>query len=1092
MTKKLIYILALFALSLSSYLPATSITPNIQVRSLYFEEEHEDDYTYKVLKDKQGYLWSATDHGLKRYDGYQNRLFTPNEKDPKSLGSMSIVEMLIYNEVLWLGGNKLSRYHPETESFSNYNISDNHAIWALHQSSSEVIWLGGEGFGLRGFDLIKKQVTKQYFDTAKTRFIYGIVPDNKSNKLWLSTNNGLYRFSPETGDIEHHLKPEDLPSQDAVFGDLIINDIGEIWITSNFGLITYNPNTKHKRVYRHKPGDNYSISSDKLTSIYVDKSQQIWLGTDKRGINLYDQKIDAFHQILPSKNTTQHRLPAVAINDIFQDKQQSYWIATAFGIKRLSPHLERFTYLTHVKDQKNSLTINNVLDLHQSKNGVIWIATDGGGLNKFEPISKNISHYVHNANNKNSLSSNSVISIAEDKFGKLWLGTYAGGLNKFDPDTGQFSAFLHDKNTSHLSSIGGNNIFKVVIDENQNILFSIWRTGLQIYNPTKNQFTSYFPGGTGSESGISNYSINDIEPTGDGGYWIGGHNGLELFYPEQERFEKIVINGINDILDIFVDKDIIWLATMQGLVKYNILSHDIKKFMLADGLPSEFLVSIEQDQLGMLWLGSRSGLIKFDPINESFKLFTKHEGLISNSFNRHSYLQTSSGTMYFGGPKGINIFDPKKTKGNLHQPEVVITELRVNKTAVNNTNALILSKHDSFSQTISLKYFENDIIINFAALDFIAPNKNKYRYILNGLENDWNEVGAKAREVRYTNLDPGEYVFEVLGSNNEALWGNQKTSLIIQISPPWWKTWWAIALFFLFSVMAIYAFIYWRTIEQQLRAKLLEKKVTERTHELAEVIEELKSTQDQLIETEKMASLGKLVAGVAHEINTPLGVSLMATSSIESQFTQLFTQLEEKKLSNQSYQLFKSNINTGIELSLSNIRRIRELVSSFKQVAVWQSEEKASKFILVALVETCLLSYSEQFKQQGISVNINCPNDFELTSFKSAMSEIINRLLNNSLTHGFKNLGQGEININICQISKQRFLFTYQDNGQGIDDETLKDIFEPFFTTNRFGGSAGLGLHIVYNLVTQQLQGTIKAEKQTPGIKFILNLPNQT
>jgi len=1089
MTKQFKYMLALCIFSLSSTLPAISITPNIQVRSLYFEEEHETDYTYKVLKDQQGYLWSATDHGLKRYDGYQNTLFIPDEKNPKSLGSMSIVEMLIYNEVLWLGGNQLSRYHPETENFSNYDISDHQAIWALHQGNSDVIWLGGEGFGLRGFDLIKKQVTKQYFDTAKTRFIYGIVPENKSNKLWLSTSNGLYRFTPKTGYIEHHLKPEDLPTEDTVFGDLIVNNMGEVWITSNFGLITYNPQNKNTYIYRHKREDNNSISSDKLTSISIDKDQQIWIGTDKRGINLYDAKVDGFHRIMPSNNTfQQHKLPAVAINDIFQDKQKSYWIATAFGIKRISPHLERFTYLTHIKDQRNSLTINNVLDLHQSRNGDIWIATDGGGLNKFEPSRGKISHYLHDYNN-NSLSSDSIISIAEDKAGNLWLGTYGGGLNKFDPNKERFSSFTYDKSTDNLSTIGGNNIFKVVIDNKQNVLISIWRTGLQIYNPANNQFTSYFPGGKGSESGISNYSINDIEPAADGNYWIGGHNGLELFYPQQERFEKIVLNGVNDILDIFVDKNIVWLATMQGLVKYNSLSHDIKKFMLGDGLPSEFLVSIEQDEVGMFWLGSRSGLIKFDPINESFKLFTKSEGLISNSFNRHSYLQTNNGTMYFGGPKGINIFDPKKTNGNLHQPEVVITDLRVNKKAVNNTKALIFDKHDSFTQLISLKYFENDIIIRFAGLDFIAPNKNKYRYILNGLESDWNEVGAKGREVRYTNLDPGEYVFEVLGSNNEALWGNQKTRLIIQISPPWWQTWWAMSVFFIIGVTIIYAFIYWRTIAQQLRAKLLEKKVTERTHELAEVIDELKSTQDQLIETEKMASLGKLVAGVAHEINTPLGVSLMATSSIESQSAQLFTKLETKTLSSKSYKNFKKDINTGIALSLSNIKRISELVSSFKKVAVWQSEEEVSKFKLVLLVDTCLLAYAEQFEQHGISVSVNCPNDFELTSFKNAIIEIINRLVNNSLTHGFKNLSQGKINIDICQISTDGFSFIYQDNGKGINDEDLSNIFEPFFTTNRFGGSAGLGLHIVYNLVTQQLQGTIKAEKQNQGIKFILNFP---
>lgn len=1094
-----IYLLSVCLFLVSTCLNAVEVDLNTQVHGLYLDNGKETDYTYKVLQDKQGYLWGATDHGLKRYDGYQITQFIPEKDKQDSLGSMSNVEMIIHDDVLWLGGNTLSQYHPETENFTNYDISDFQAIWALYQDNNDVMWVGGEGFGLRGFDLKLKKVTKHYFKNPQERFIYDIAPDNKTSGLWISSSDGLFLFFPETGLIEQHLKPNEFHSKDNIIGELLVDNKGMIWIASREGLFIYNPFTQSKRHYRHNSKDINSLSSDKVTCLYLDSDNQIWVGTDKNGINIYGASIDGFYRLLPSANDSElnKKLPAVAISDIYQDSQKSYWIASAVGIRRLSPHLERFSYLKNSKNDNSSLSFNNVLGLHQARTGEIWIATDGGGLNKLSPSTGKITHYTHDENNTNSLRSDSVISIDEDNGGNLWLGTYGGGLNKFNPENGSFTHFLANVNTSKTASIGGNNIFKVFIDENQRVMLSIWQTGLQIYDPAEKKFISYFPGGLGSESGISNNSINDIEAAGDGSYWIGGYNGLERFYPDKHIFKNIPINGINDVLDILVDdNNLIWLATSQGLIKYNSDSNKVKRYTKNEGLPVEFIVSIEQDERGILWLGSRAGLIKFNPLKGTFSLLSMAEGLSSNEFNRGSHLYSNKGIMYFGGPNGINIFDPRHMTGNLNKPIVIITDLKIHMRTVQITKQGVLTKHISLTDSISLKYFQNDIVLTFSGLDFIAPEKNRYRYKLKGLENEWNEVSAQGREVRYTNLASGKYIFEVKASNNEGVWSENITSLTINISPPWWNTWWANVLFLIIGVLVVYCYIYWRLNEEKIRSTLLERKVGERTQELANAIKTLKLTQKQLVETEKMASLGGLVVGVAHEINTPLGNLLMAVSSTEQQCDDLFCALEEKRLSPKSYQGLKKDLKTGIALSLSSIKRVAKLVNSFKQVAVWRSQENSRIFRIEVLLKDCLSSLSSQLHNQNISVTICCPEKLEITSLPEAINEVMNHLILNSLLHGFSKLKQGEIYIDITVVTNESIELTYQDNGQGIENngqdiegDDLVHLFEPFFTTNRYGGSAGLGLHIVYNIVTQQLQGTITAQKLDQGIKFIINLP---
>ncbi|MGL1958199.1 MAG: ATP-binding protein [Colwellia sp.] len=834
-----------------------------------------------------------------------------------------------------------------------------------------------------------------------------------------------------------------------------------------------------------------------LWCVFQDSDGDIWLCTDKQGVSIYDAEIDGFHHI-PSvmNNIDNDRFPMTAINDIYEDKQGSFWFATSAGLKRISPHLDRFDVIKKNNTQ-NSLHFNNVLSIFQDSKNNIWFATDGGGVDKYNPSTKEFKHYQHDQNNINSLTSDSVIAITEDKENNMWFGTYAGGLNKLNVITEQFSHFQHQPDKPFSDSLAKNDIFKVYIDEKQRVWISVWRMGLQIYDPDTDKFTSYFRGGIGGESGISNFEITDIKPTGDGSYWIAGFKGLERFVPEENKFYKIEIAGLDRVNNIFVDDHaIVWLATSTGLIRYNSKTNESELFTTKHGLSENFVVSIEKDQQGNLWLGTRLGLNQFNPLTHEFRVFTIGEGLVSNIFNRFSHLLANDGTMYFGGPDGINVFDPMNLPINNHIPNIIISDIKLHQQSIAMSSIEGTTSPFRFLQALNLNFNDNDLEFEFSALDFISPQNNHYRYRLRGFDENWHEVDSNGRRVRFINLSPGTYRFEVKGSNSEGTWNNVGTGVDIVIFPPWWQTWWAYTLFVLMTLVLLYLYNYWKGVKSLQAAKLLEQQVNERTQqltlanvELEKAIKNLKTTQNQLVESEKMASLGELVAGVAHEINTPIGICLMAISSIQDTSISLFAKFENNTLSSKDFFNFQTKLTTGLELSLSNIYRASELISSFKQVAVEQSSELLHSFNLKSILKDSINTITPQTKSRHIHIHLNCAEDIFVTSYPGAVSQIIINFIINSITHGFKKESDGQINISVELLNSDKFILCYRDNGQGINDQYLDKIFDPFFTTNRKGGNTGLGMHIVYNLVTQQLKGEIKVNSLNQGVEFTLIVP---
>ena len=269
----------------------------------------------------------------------------------------------------------------------------------------------------------------------------------------------------------------------------------------------------------------------------------------------------------------------------------------------------------------------------------------------------------------------------------------------------------------------------------------------------------------------------------------------------------------------------------------------------------------------------------------------------------------------------------------------------------------------------------------------------------------------------------------------------------------------------------------------------LEQLVVERTKELSNALENLKSAQDHLIESEKMASLGELVAGIAHEINTPIGVGVTASSHLAGETNALAKQYESGDVTQGDFETYIETARESTGLILSNLERASDLILNFKQVAVDQSHEEKRDIALLNYIQSVLKSLSPRLKQGGHTVVVEGDKELNVLSYPGAIAQIITNFVTNSLVHAFEKGQSGLIEV-IVTKNEDLAEIHYRDNGKGMDESVMDNVFQPFYTTKRNNGGTGLGMSIVFNIISQKLNGSIDVEsKPDKGTWFTLSFP---
>jgi len=540
----------------------------------------------------------------------------------------------------------------------------------------------------------------------------------------------------------------------------------------------------------------------------------------------------------------------------FSGRDGIVWITTILGnLYKINPVDKVMLPFTVVPVNPQNQGANT---FYKDDSGTLWIGTTGLIRNNVKTGTQKI--YLHNDHNSNSLINNSVSSIAIDDHGIFWLGTGAG-LDRFDPVKETFTHYLHD--SAKISSLGENNIQDVFIDKDKNLWIATYGGGLDKMNTATGQF-SHFRHIDKDSSSLSNNIVYFVAED-KMNIWAATANGLDKVSKTNGAISHYLTNS--NVKSVCTDAaGIVWAGTTEGLYRYNAAANNFSLFDNINVKIDGILHILEDDQHN-LWISAASAIFKLDKERKEVRIYGTANGVHENTFGGADDYKTKDGEIFIGDQLGYYHFFPRDVDNSGFPPIVSITGFQIGGKDIVPGPGSILTNQIDKTDKITLPHDQNSFAISFSSIHFQTPGQERELYMMENYDNTWHDASATGKAY-FFGLPVGHYILRVRAVNPDGVWADKELSIII--SPPWWATWWAITIFALLLIAITWSFIYYRSRMLIRENKLLEEKVKHRTVQLQKSIEDLKSTQSQLVQSEKMASLGELTAGIAHEIQNPL------------------------------------------------------------------------------------------------------------------------------------------------------------------------------------------------------------------------------
>ncbi|MFO7682916.1 MAG: two-component regulator propeller domain-containing protein [Chloroflexota bacterium] len=781
------------------------LTPELDFDHLFLEVGLSQSVVAVMAQDPQGFLWLGTQDGLNRFDGYQCKVFKNRRDDPDSLSGNLINALLVVGDgVLWVGSNGgLDRYDPQTESFTRYQYNpddptslSSNSVTELAADPSGVLWVGTSA-GLNRFDPATGQAQRYLAnpndpDSLPNQEIGALLlaPDGA---LWIGTSGGLSRLDTENGRFTHYLP--DLANPHSLSGtpvtSLAQDENGTLWIATSAGLNRLDAGADRFRHYRHDPQDPASLSNDLVTAVYHNRRGELWLGTTQGGVNRYDPASDSFVQYRHDP-ASPHSLANDNVVSLLEDAAGIMWFGTfGSGADRFDRMKAKFLRVQPNLDDPSDLNDPFIWSILVDSHDTLWLGTFSGGLNRADAGDAGFTHYLNDPADPDSLSSNQVWRVYEDRQGTLWVGT-AAGLDRFERENGRFSHY----------DFGGLGVFSLYESASGDFWVSPIGGGLVRLDRQSGETLAAYTHDPADPQGLNASFVTAISETADGALWLGTFaGGLNLFTPENGRFTHYQYipddpdSLPNDtILALHQDRlGQLWIGTAGGLARFDSASERFITYGEPEGLPNETIYALLADDQGYLWISTSLGLSRFDPQQETFQNFDLGDGLQAMEFNQGAAFKGAAGEMYFGGINGFNFFHPAAIRANPYVPPVVVTNFLLFNKEVGIGEESPLAEAPPVAQTIELDYQQDFLTFEYAALHFSAPQENQYAYLLEGFDEEWNQVGTR-RFANYPGLPPGDYTFRVHAANSDGVWNEQGTAVRVIMTPPFWQTWWFMAL----------------------------------------------------------------------------------------------------------------------------------------------------------------------------------------------------------------------------------------------------------------------------------------------------------
>lgn len=1040
------------------------------------------------------------------------------------------------------------RYH-----FSNLSVKDGLSqlhVTCIYQDKLGYMWFGTRN-GLNKFNGNSFEIFWNHADdeqSISSNTIACIIEDAEGN-LWVGTESGLNKLDKKRKGFKRYYLANEADSVNNKILSLHIDADGVLWVGTLSGLFIYEPESDSlKSVYIRELTDN-SVSA------ILEKDNHLYLASSKNGLLIYDRQKK---RIVRSYQTNSKTLPVISnyIKDIYIDKKDNIWLGTyKDGVCVIKHDLSEVVQY----NTSNGLSNNSIRCIKESPSGEMWVGTFDG-LNIINPVTSRITSYKSGA-----LSHHSVYSILFDRMQTIWIGTYAGGADYYNPYGHLFDfynpgAVLNDNigilgpsieydGTLYICSEGGglisfdlkqhtfrqytlpqNNdnptrsIFKTIYLDGNRILCGTSQGEVYEFNLHSHQFSLFY-------QTTDRRPIYHISKSHSGQFIIGaismaeglafisndGQRSVQSGFPVKGKGE---VHFSHVICVCEVDNDVYLIGTKSdGLFCYDKINHTLISYNQTNGFAAKSISSILKDRSGRIWISSIDGGLselvlstgKFTTYNEKNGLlnnqvckvvegndnslwlttlngisnldlrtrniinYSQESGIQVQEFSPCAGIRLSDNRIFFAGNNGFTLFNPNDIITNPNVPPVILDKLYINNNLVqpDDENG-ILKENISTQKKIVLKYNQTNIMIEYAALNYIFNNKNEYAYKLEGFDSEWNEVGNR-RIAYYTNIPAGTYHFTVKGSNNDGIWNEEGATLEIIVLPPLWKTWWAYLIYFAVIIALIAFIIRYFTEKKRLQNNIRLKQMEAEVHE------------------EYYQERNRLFTNFSHELRTPLTLIIAPLEEFVRR-TDLVDDVHYKS-----------------KLMLRNAQRLLRIVNNLMDLQKNESgtmKLQVSENDIIKFTHEAVASFQDLALYRNIHLKFHHSSDRQLLWFDWNLLE---KVYFNFLSNAFKNVPDGgsvSVELNVKALSELAFFIpaklnkyknekiqyltlSIQDNGVGIAPNELEKIFRPFYQVaqNEHSKSGtGIGLSLSKAIIEMH-HGTVWAENAPESgavFKFVI------
>lgn len=991
-----------------------------------------------IYQDSDGFMWFGTYDGLNRYDGYNFKTYRNRINDKNSLSFNTIYNIEEdSSKNIWVGGsngacifNQKTGIFQPIEYISNTNKTHivKNVIHQIRSVSSKLMLVASQNFGLllyeNGSNKGKTLALKYQNNKVESYSYDAAVIENDS------LNNCAWVFVANVGICKYNYQSNKLKVTFPLHWDvkcMKLDKKGMLWLGTDEGLYLYNTISK-------KISENYLPNSCTVTDILLDKKNKIWVSTDGYGIYfLMDKNKKAIpFQLANGKQFVKSN----SIWSIHEDFDGNKWIGTLRG--GLSIIGNQPKYFKHIKTNlnQNDPAENFILSFCEDQNKNIWIGTDGAGLKFWNKKTNTYSLYSNTANANYKISSNFITSIITGNKDEIWLSSWAGGINRINTSNNKISQFsCYNPFRKRIEK----NIWLVYKDSKGNIWASATNEGcLYLFDRDKNSFILF-------DQSIKN--LQSLIETSDGKLWGGNYTSLFEIDKDAKKKNKFLIGNI--IRSIYEDKNKnLWLGTQDGgLLLFDRKTNTFERLTTDDGLPSNTILRILEDQAGNLWMSTYNGICRFDKNKKTFRNFSVSDGLQSNQFSFNAGIKLTSGEFFFGGINGFNSFYPEQIKEFNQKNKVLLTDFQVNNQPIEeNKNELISEWEFGNIKQVKLPYNQTTISIGFVALDFNNSDKINYAYKLEGWDDQWSYV-TQIRKANYTRLAPGNYIFKVKTTNFKGGWNSEKSLVTVVVLPPFYKTWWAYCIYLMAGIGIMFSYIKYSKNKEQLKYKIK--------------ISELEITKEKEI-AEKQSSM---FTYISHEFRTPLSLII----------NPLKKAIKQK--------------NTENDVSVSDLvvahRNAKRLLSLVDQLLLFRKAENDADELRLSKLNVNNLCYEvfqcfvNQAKEKNIDYTFQIPErNIDIVGDYEKIEISLFNLLSNALKY---TPNGGEISLMLIE-SESNVIIEISDTGNGIAANDLEVIFEKFKQVDDktpVGGSSGFGVGLfIVRYFIEKHKGTVSCSSE--------------